>query len=350
MADFPLTLQREQVAAYRFHEVHPHVRFGTASDRYAGWIGQIYPEDKYAGRIQTRKRKLGKETFEERTLPVESVQDYFEHFGVLELDFTFYRALHNADGTPSNNLFVLQEYAHAAPEDAVFLLKVPQQFFARKLRRSQEGSVHYVDNPDFLNVAAYLERFHEPAVAVLGDRLAGLLFEQEYQRVSEGPDPLENIAELDAFFAALPRTVQCHLELRSEHLLVPPYFDWLADRGLGHVFSHWTWLPPIRKQWQLCGGRFTAANGEVVARLLTPPNVKYADAYAMAYPFDKPAPEIAETQHAHNMVLDVTALVFQAEAQNALLNIIANNRAWGNSPALAQAISYRVLEEEEKRG
>jgi hypothetical protein len=80
------------------------------------------------------------------------------------------------------------------------------------------------------------------------------------------------------------------------------------------------------------------------------PNVKYAEAYAMAYPFDKPAPEIAETQHARNMVLDVTALVFQAEAQNALLNVIANNRAWGNSPALAQAISYRVLEEEEKRG
>ena len=41
---------------------------------------------------------------------------------------------------------------------------------------------------------------------------------------------------------------------------------------------------------------------------------------------------------------------YLAESQNALLNVIANNRAWGNSPSLAQAIALRVLEEEEKRG
>ena len=350
MTDFSITTQREDVAAYRFHDVHPHARFGTASDRYAAWLGQIYPEDQYTGRIKARKRKLGQQTFEERTLPIESVQDYFDHFGVLELDFTFYRALLSPDGTPSNNLFVLQQYADYAPDTAVFLLKVPQQFFARKLRRSQGDQVSYEDNPDFLDVEAYVAQFHEPAVEVLGERLAGFLFEQEYQRRSESPDAMDNVAELDAFFSALPRDVQPHLELRSEHLLAPPYFDWLADRGLGFVFSHWTWLSPLRKQWRLCGERFTAANGQVVARLLTPLHTKYADAYAAAYPFDKAVPAIAETQQARNMVLDVTALIYQAEAHNALLNVIANNRAWGNSPALAQAISYRVLEEEEKRG
>ena len=61
-------------------------------------------------------------------------------------------------------------------------------------------------------------------------------------------------------------------------------------------------------------------------------------------------PEIAETQQAKDMVLDAVALIFQAEAQNALINLIANNRAWGNAPALAQAIAYRILDEEEKRG
>ena len=349
MSDFSITAQRDEVAAYQFHDVHPHVRFGTASDRYAGWLGQIYPEEKYTGRIKTRKKKVGQQSFEERTLPVESVEDYFEHFSVLELDFPFYRPLRNADGTPSNNLFVLQQYAAFAPEDAIFLLKAPQQFFARKLRRSQGGKPSYEVNPDFLNVAAYTTQFHEPAIEILGERLAGFLFEQEYQRRSDSPDPMDNIAEFDAFFSAIPRDVQPHIELRSEHLLTPAYFDWLADRGLGHVFSHWTWLPPIRKQWELCGRRFTAGNGEVVTRLLTPLNRKYADAYATAYPFDKPVPAITETQQARNMVLDVTALVYQAEAQNALLNVIANNRAWGNSPALAQAISFRVLDEEERR-
>ncbi len=345
-----LALRRQAVEAYRFHDVHPHARFGTASDRYAGWLGQIYPEADYAGRIKGRTRTLGGKKFEERTLPVESVHDYFEHFGVLELDFTFYRPLRGDDGEPTGNFFVLQQYAGLAPPEAVFLLKTPQEFFARTLRRSRGGKVFYENNPGFLNADAYVRQFHEPAVEILGERLVGVLFEQEYQRVAESPDPLENVAQLDAFFAALPGGVQPHLELRSEHFLVPPYFDWLADRGLGFVFSHWTWLPPLRAQWRLCGERFTAANGQVVTRLLTPRNVKYADAYAAAYPFDRAVPEIAETEQARDMVLDVAALIYQAEAQHALLNVIANNRAWGNAPALAQAVSYRVLAEEERRG
>ena len=48
------------------------------------------------------------------------------------------------------------------------------------------------------------------------------------------------------------------------------------------------------------------------------------------------------------MILDVTALAFQAHKQGAVLNIIANNRAWGNSPALAQAIAYRIIDHVEQ--
>jgi len=49
-------------------------------------------------------------------------------------------------------------------------------------------------------------------------------------------------------------------------------------------------------------------------------------------------------------VLDATALAYRAEAQNARLNLIANNRAWGNAPDLARTIAQRILDEEEKRG
>src|SRR5690606_381962 len=233
-----------------------------------------------------------------------------------------------ADGRPSPNLFVLQQYADHAPEDAVFYLKVPQTYFARTLRRSAGGRVSYEPNPSFLDADAYTAQFHEPAVEVLGERLGGFLFEQEYQRVSESPPPEENVAELDAFFRRVPSDVQAHIELRSEHLLVPAYFAWLESMGIGHVFSHWTWLPPIRKQWKLCGGRFTAADGTAVARLLTPLGVKYEQAYATAHPFDRPVPEIADTAQARDMVLDAVALTYQAERQDALLNVIANNRAW----------------------
>lgn len=349
MPDASLDERRQQADRYDFRSVHPNVRFGTASDRYAGWLGQIYPEARYADQISSRKRNLRGTTYEERTLPVASARDYFEHFGVLELDFTFYRPLHDDEGEPTNNLFVLAKYADHAPDDAAFLLKAPQMFFARTLRRSRDGKTRYVDNPDFLDAEAYVAQFHEPALDLLGDRLAGILFQQEYQRVADSPHPDENVEALDAFFGRIPNAPQAHIELRSEHLLTDAYFDWLADRELGFIFSHWTWLPAIRRQWQMCGERFTAADDTVVARLLTPRNVKYAEAYAAAYPFDQPAPELADTEQAHDMVLDATALAYQAEAQNALLNLIANNRAWGNAPELARTIAHRILDEEKGR-
>jgi uncharacterized protein YecE (DUF72 family) len=339
--------RRAEADAFRFDPIHPNVRFGTASDRYGGWLGQIYPEDEYAGRISTRKRKLGGRSYEERRVPIESVRHYFEHFGVLEIDFTFYRPLREADGDPSSNYHVLSNYAEHAPDDARFLVKAPQMFFARSLRRSGE----FIDNTDFLDRDAYLRTFHEPVQEILGERLAGVIFQQEYQRVSDSPPPEANVEEFDAFFRNLPDDeVQAHIELRSEHLLQPVYFDWLEERGLGHVFSHWTWLPQIRDQWRMSGERLTAANQEVVARLLTPRNTKYAEAYDVAHPFDAPVPEITDTQEAQDMVLDTTALTYRAEAENALLNVVANNRAWGNAPDLARTIAHRILDEEERRG
>ena len=339
-------LRHAEVDAFDFRRVHPSLRFGTASDRYAGWLGQVYPREAWEDRVSKRAKRLGGQTYEERTLPVESTADYFRHFSVVELDFTFYRPLLEEDGRPSNNLFVLQQYAEHAPESARFLLKAPQAYSAR-VRRVRGG---YEANPTYLDAKGYRERFLAPARDVLGERLGGVLFEQEYARVRESPPPEALVSELDGFFADVPSDVQTHLEVRSPHLLTPPYFGWLADRGLGFVFSHWTWLPSIKGQWGLSGGRFTAANGEAVLRLLTPRKARYEDAYRMAYPFDRPVPELSETAGAREMIEEAVALAYKAVEAGAILNVIANNRAFGNAPALDQAIAFRFLEFAEPRG
>lgn len=349
MLHSPPSTARQNAADYDFRNFSDATCFGTASDRYAGWIGQIYPES-YTESLTARNRKLGGQTYKERTLPISSVADYFQHFEVLEIDFTYYRPLRDPDLSPSSNAFVLEQYAAAAPDSAQFLLKAPQQYFTRTLRRSRDGETVYVDNEDFLNANAYIKQFLEPAQETLGDRLKGVIFEQSYQRVKDSPSDVENIAELDGFFKALPNDVQGHLEIRSPHLLTPAYFAWLESTGLGFVFSHWTWLPPLRDQWQRCNNLFSAADRTAVVRLLTPLRLTYAKAYAQAYPFDKPVDAIVNSQGGNNMILDVTALAFQAHRQEAKLNIIANNRAWGNSPALAQAIAYRIIDHVEKQG
>ena len=99
-ASAPSNDRRAALDRYDFRDLHPRLRFGTASDRYAGWIGQIYPEES-ASAVKSRTRRLGGRTFTERQLPVASVRHYFEHFDVLELDFTFYRPLLEEDGEPS---------------------------------------------------------------------------------------------------------------------------------------------------------------------------------------------------------------------------------------------------------
>ena len=261
----------------------------------------------------------------------------------------FYRPLLDEDGSPTSNYFVLEKYASLSPAHARFLLKAPQSYFARILRRGSGGSVAYIENPDYLNGKKCIKQFLEPAQTILGERLAGIIYEQEYQRKSEAPPIQQLLVQLDTFFQSTSPLAQAHIELRTPSLLVPPYFDWLEHTGIGFVFSHWTWLPAIRDQWRLCGERMTAQNGEVITRLLTPLKMPYAKAYSQAHPFDKTLPEIADSNGGKKMLLDVTALAFQARKRKAILNIIANNRAWGNSPELAQAIARRILFEEKKR-
>ena len=81
---------------------------GTASDRYAGWIGQIYSQDRYQGHITKRTKIIAGKSFIEEVLPVDSVEEYFEHFSVLEIDFTFYRPLLDHNGQPTQNYQVLK--------------------------------------------------------------------------------------------------------------------------------------------------------------------------------------------------------------------------------------------------
>ena len=95
---------------FQFRDLHQCLFMGTASDRYAGWIGQIYSKERYAGKISQRAKKVGGKSFQEEVLPVESVEEYFQHFSILELDFTFYQMLLDQELQQARNYHVLNEY------------------------------------------------------------------------------------------------------------------------------------------------------------------------------------------------------------------------------------------------
>lgn len=157
MADYDLQ-------SFRFRGLHPNIYMGTTSDRYAGWIGQIYTKERYAGRINRRTNVIGGKKFIEEVLPIDSVEEYFEHFRALEIDYTFYRPLTELDGTPTQNYQLLTRYLQYMKEGAHLVLKVPQMVSAQKFQRGKE----YIPNPDYLNSEIFTNQFYKPALEVLG--------------------------------------------------------------------------------------------------------------------------------------------------------------------------------------
>ena len=330
--------ERETLDLQNFYVrgLHPRVFLGTASDRYAGWLGQIYSEERYTDRITRRKKTVGKMSFVEEVLPVDSVEEYFQHFRVLELDFTFYRLLLEEDGRPTPNYHVLKKYRQYLKKDDNIILKVPQAICAQKVWRGGK----FRENDSYLDQDIFTRQFYDPAITILGPFLTGFIFEQEYQRKKDRSSPQELAAELDLFFEEIPKDNRYHLELRTEPHLGAPVFEVMEKHGVGQVLSHWTWLPSLGRQFAKSGRRFLNSGGQSIVRLMTPRGARYEEAYAQAHPFNKLVPSMLHP----SMVEETAELMWEAIDHNIRINIVVNNRAGGNAPLVGQQIGLRFLE------
>jgi uncharacterized protein YecE (DUF72 family) len=323
------------IETFHFRNLHPKILLGTASDRYAGWIGQIYSRERYEGRRLQRTKTVGKKSFVEETLPIESVEEYFEHFRVLEIDYTFYSFLVDPDGKPTQNFRVLQRYRERIKGNDRLILKVPQMISAQKLHRGGE----YVESETYLNTEMFVKRFYEPANEILGATLTGLIFEQEYQRKQDRV-PVKKMAEnLDGFFESVPKDTRYHIELRTDAYLREPVFDVLEKHGVGQVLSHWTWLPSLRKQLAKADYRIFNSGKQRIVRLMTPIGMRYEDAYAKAHPFDK----LVEGMLQPEMVRETADIMRMAIEDSIETNILINNRAGGNAPIIGQKVAEEFL-------
>ena len=326
---------RRNIQEFRFRDLHPKILLGTASDRYAGWIGQIYTKERYKGRINRRTNNVGGKSFMEETLPVESVEEYFEHFPVLEIDYTFYALLMDKDGKPTQNFHVLEKYRQYLKESDRLILKVPQAVSAQKVRRAGK----YVENETYLSADVFINRFYQPATEVLGSTMSGLIFEQEYQRKQDRV-PVKQMAEdLNRFFESIPKDTRYHIELRTDAYLSLPVFEVLEKHGVGQVLSHWTWLPPLRKQLAKSDHRVLNSGNQRIVRLMTPIGMRYEDAYSKAHPFDK----LVEGMLQPEMVRETADIMRRAIEDSVETSIIINNRAGGNAPVIAQKLAEKFL-------
>lgn len=321
--------------SFRFRSLHPQVSLGTATDRYAGWIGQIYTPGRYEKRIARRKQEIGGRSFVEKILPLDSVEEYFEHFDTLELDATFYRPLLDANLHPTPTFHLVRAYAGHLKEGDRLFLKAPQAVMAPRVRRG--GG--FVANPDYLDAGLFTRRFFAPAVKLLHGHLTGILFEQEYRRAAER-DPVEDeAADLERFFRRIPSDTRYHLELRTEKYLAEPVFDVLARLGVGQVMSHWTWLPSLAEQFARAGEQFFNAGGEVLVRLLTPHGMRYEESFEKAFPFDR----LVDGMLSERMIEEAVQIMCRAVALGRHVTVITNNRAGGNAPLITERLARGFL-------
>ena len=285
-----------------------HIRFGTSSWAYPGWQGLVYHQRYPKNRFS--RDCLGEYArYEYRGVPL---------FRTVGVDHTFYR--------PATQV-QFAHYATQLPPGFLVCSKVWEDLtipaYARHARYGEKAGM---ENPRFLDATAFVDLVLEPTRQGLGAFLGPFIF--EFQR--SGLPTSQFLDRLDRFLAMLPAGVPYAIEVRNPAILGERYRDVLRAHGVGHVYNHWTAMPPLARQHEMIGRRFTT--DFAVIRLLTPLGMAYEKAVSRAAPYDRLVQPLLD------MRADTVTLLHQAASEQCRLFVLANNRAEGNAPMTIQAI------------
>jgi uncharacterized protein YecE (DUF72 family) len=201
-----------------------HLRVGTCSWKYDTWKGLLYdPDTKYH--------------------PDDYLVDYSKHLRTVEVDQWFWSLFPTGVKLPERK--TVETYASSVPRDFVFTVKAPNaitltNFYAKQPARYREHANK--PNDDFLSIAL-LERFLE-ALEPLEDRLGPVMFQFEYLNKKKMASREAFLEQLGAFFTKAPKGYQYAVESRNPNYLSKPYFDFLRERDLTHVFLDGYYMPP----------------------------------------------------------------------------------------------------------
>ena len=287
-----------------------HVRLGTSSWTFPGWVGIVYPE-------KTHERELL-----DRGLELYTRYPLFRTVGI---DRSYYRPLSQAE---------LEQYRAQLPPGFRCVVKVWSEITSAVHRQTREPNRH------FLDASLFSSEVLEPLERNFRDRLGPLLFEFTPLRRGELPDPLDFAKRIAGFFEKLPKGFEYAVELRNRELFTSAYLDVLQAHGVAHVLNFWERMPTLGEQLAV-PGVLTAPFA--VARLLIPPGQRYADRRAELEPFDR----IVEPQLV--MRDDVVRLSEACAALGKVLFVVVNNKAEGSSPLSVRALAERLASPSEGR-
>lgn len=202
----------------------PHVHLGTSTWSYPGWQGLVW-----AGRHSEG-------TLCKTGLPAYSAHSLLRAVGI---DRGFYRPLAASE---------FQRHAEQVPPGFRFTVKAPS-LVTDALLRSEDGRGQQ-PNPLFLDPAAALQDFIEPAYEGLGATLGALVFQISPLPGARLAAMNEQFDLLHALLLALPKppTGVLAVEVRDAAWLTPDFVSLLRDTGARYCLGLHPKLPPLAEQ------------------------------------------------------------------------------------------------------
>ena len=199
--------------------------FGTCSWKYDSWKGIIYPNEE----------------------KINYLKEYSGYYNSVEIDQWFW-SLYDIVKLPEKQ--TVEEYKESVPEDFRFTIKVPNSVTLTHYYRKNK-SEPLRKNPYFLSTDLFEEFIH--TLEPIKNQIASLIFQFEYLN-KEKMESLSRFQQyLHRFFISLPSDVPpMSIEIRNPYYLNNPYFKFLRDLNIAHVFLQGYFMPPITEIYSKC--------------------------------------------------------------------------------------------------
>lgn len=229
-----MLFQRHQIRdRLRRLEAAGNVYFGTSSWKFPDWCGLLYDEERYL-----HNRRFSRAKFER-----ECLSEYAEVFRTVCVDATYYRY-------PKRGY--LQGLADQVPAGFKLSFKVPDDITIKTYPNVETfGKRAGHANLDFLDDAmcrySFL-RMLEP----IREKVGLIVFEFSHFHATDFEHGRDFVEALDQFFDKMPDGWQFGVEIRNRNLLHPAYFEMLSRHGVAHIYNHWTNMPPVTEQLEIC--------------------------------------------------------------------------------------------------
>lgn len=282
-----------------------NLKIGTCSWKYDSWRNLLYSQNEN----------------------INYLQEYSQKYNTVEIDQWFW-SLHDVDKVTLPAKHVVEEYAASVPDDFTFSIKVPNSItLTHFYNRTKSAPLR--ENPYFLS-AELFEKFIE-SLQPLKSKLGPLMFQFEYlnkQKMSSQKTFQDRFSE---FAKNIPKGYTYAIEIRNPNYLNAPYFYFLNDNNLRHVFLQGYYMPAITNVFLNFA---SSIKNETVLRLHGP------DRKGIEKKTGRKWDQIVENRD--DEILAIVRMIQQLLDKDISVYVNVNNHYEGSAPLTIERIQSRI--------